>query len=67
MCKLLIFLITLYQYIFSSIFGNCCRFEPTCSEYAKIAIRKYKLFGLFLAIKRIIKCNPFSHGGHDPI
>ena len=43
-----------------------CKYYPTCSEYAKIAIKKYGTFkGLLLTLKRILKCNPFSKGGVD--
>ncbi|HAL63150.1 MAG: membrane protein insertion efficiency factor YidD [Firmicutes bacterium] len=45
-----------------------CRFTPTCSEYAIIALEKYGfLKGSFLAIRRILRCNPFGRGGYDPV
>ena len=45
-----------------------CRFMPTCSEYAYEAIDKYgSLKGGYLAVKRILRCNPFSKGGYDPV
>ena len=45
-----------------------CKFEPTCSEYAKQAIEKYGVLkGSWLSFKRIIRCNPFSKGGYDPL
>ena len=45
-----------------------CRFIPTCSQYALEAIEKYGTFkGTFLALKRILRCNPFSKGGCDPV
>ena len=45
-----------------------CRFTPTCSEYAKQAISKYGVLkGLFLSIKRILKCHPFGKYGYDPL
>lgn len=45
-----------------------CRFYPTCSEYAIQALEKYGAFrGGFLSLYRIIRCNPFNKGGHDPI
>lgn len=60
-----------YIYIFSpmSAEGNVgCRFHPTCSEYAIEAIDKYgALKGGFMAFKRILRCNPFSKGGYDPV
>lgn len=46
----------------------CCRFVPTCSEYAMQAIEKYgALKGGYLAIRRILKCHPFHKGGYDPL
>ena len=45
-----------------------CKYYPTCSEYTKQAIIKYgTIKGIFLGIKRILKCNPFSKGGYDPL
>ena len=45
-----------------------CKFYPTCSEYTKQAIEKYgALKGTFLGIYRILRCNPFSKGGYDPL
>jgi len=45
-----------------------CRFSPTCSEYAYQAINKYGLVnGVLLALKRLLRCHPFSPGGHDPL
>ncbi len=51
-----------------SLFGNSCRFEPTCSEYAHEAINKYgSVRGSYLAVKRVLKCNPFVTPGMDPL
>ena len=51
-----------------SYLGVHCKYEPTCSEYAMQAIEKYGfLKGCFLSIKRILRCNPFSKGGYDPL
>jgi len=45
-----------------------CRFTPTCSEYTYQAVEKYGVFkGLFLGLKRIIRCHPLSKGGYDPL
>ena len=45
-----------------------CKFYPTCSEYTRQAIEKYgALKGLILGIYRVLRCNPFSNGGYDPL
>ena len=65
MKKFIIFLIRKYQNIPGS-FHNNCKYYPTCSEYMIEAIEKYgTIKGIFLGIKRIFKCNPFSKGGID--
>ncbi|KPJ54766.1 hypothetical protein AMJ47_03400 [Parcubacteria bacterium DG_72] len=59
-------LIKLYQLTISPLLGNCCRFSPSCSNYCYLAIEKYGAAkGLWLGIKRIFKCNPWSKGGID--
>lgn len=71
MKKALINIIKFYKKHISIFFeknGVKCKFYPTCSEYAIQAIDKYgTIKGLFLSIKRIIRCNPFSKGGYDPL
>ncbi|MEA3432492.1 MAG: membrane protein insertion efficiency factor YidD [bacterium (Candidatus Stahlbacteria) CG23_combo_of_CG06-09_8_20_14_all_40_9] len=63
-----IILLTIYQKIVSPLFPPSCRFYPTCSEYTKGAILKYGVFkGIALGIRRVLRCNPFSRGGYDPI
>lgn len=67
MKKLLIKLIKLYQKIPTSL-HNSCRFIPTCSNYGIEAIEKHgALKGSLLTIWRILRCNPFSKGGLDPV
>lgn len=61
-------IIRFYQLFLSPIKGHCCRFEPTCSDYAKEAfllhgIRK----GATLTLKRILKCHPWGGDGYDPV
>ena len=61
-------IIGLYQKYLSPVLGPSCRFHPTCSEYALQAIETYGVFkGGFLAIKRILKCNPWGGSGADPL
>ena len=71
MKKFLIFMLEKYQKNISPIFshyGVKCKYFPTCSEYAKQAIKKYgTIKGIFLSMKRFLKCNPFSKGGYDPV
>lgn len=68
MKKFLIFLIKLYRKYISPLKKPCCRFYPTCSEYALEAIEKYgALKGSVMAIKRIFRCHPFNRGGYDPV
>ncbi|MEA3485100.1 MAG: membrane protein insertion efficiency factor YidD [Candidatus Aerophobetes bacterium] len=61
-------LIIFYQKCISPSISPRCRFYPTCSEYTLQAIKKYGLTkGIWLGIKRIIRCHPFSQGGYDPV
>ena len=66
--RLLLILIRCYQYAISPFLGENCRFSPSCSDYAMQAIEKYgALKGLFLSLKRILRCHPWNLGGFDPI
>ncbi len=71
MKKVLIFLITFYQNHISKWFRSKninCKYYPSCSEYTKQAIKRYGAFkGSFIGIYRILRCNPFSKGGYDPL
>jgi putative membrane protein insertion efficiency factor len=65
---LFLLIIRFYQYFISPWLGRNCRFHPTCSSYAKEAITTHgALKGLYLSLKRILKCNPFFAGGFDPV
>lgn len=65
--KFFLFLIRLYQLCLSPFVGPCCRFAPSCSEYAQEVIEKYGPFrGVVLTLKRMIKCGPWHPGGYDP-
>jgi putative membrane protein insertion efficiency factor len=68
MNQLALGLIKLYQNTVSKVLPSVCRFQPTCSQYAAEAIKKYGITrGSWLAARRIIRCNPFSEGGYDPV
>ena len=68
MKKLLIILIKWYRKYISPLKRTKCPYVPSCSEYGLEAIQKYgALKGSFLALWRIIRCNPFSKGGYDPV
>lgn len=71
MKKIFIKIIEWYQKYISSWFeykNIRCKYYPTCSEYTKQAIQKYGVFkGSILGIARILRCNPFSKGGYDPL
>jgi putative membrane protein insertion efficiency factor len=68
MTSLAIAIIRFYRVALSPLLPNTCRFTPSCSEYAVLALKKYGLLrGLFLAIARVLRCNPFNHGGYDPL
>ena len=63
-----IFFILMYQKFISPLLRPSCRFHPTCSEYSIQAITKYgALKGIFLSLKRILRCNPWGGSGLDPI
>jgi uncharacterized protein len=60
--------IVAYRRLISPALPRRCRYEPTCSAYAEQAIREYGILrGLVLAGWRLLRCNPFSHGGFDPV
>lgn len=65
---LFINLIKIYQRLISPFFPSSCKFSPSCSKYGIEAINKHgAIKGLILTVKRILKCNPWSKGGYDPI
>ncbi|MEE4604321.1 MAG: membrane protein insertion efficiency factor YidD [Desulfobacteraceae bacterium] len=64
----LVFFVRVYQFTLSPFLGPSCRFYPSCSEYARQAIKRHgPLSGLILAVKRILRCHPFHPGGVDPV
>jgi putative membrane protein insertion efficiency factor len=64
----LIALIRVYQYAVSPMLGQRCKYYPSCSNYAIGALRTHGVIrGIGLASWRILRCNPFSNGGYDPV
>jgi uncharacterized protein len=60
--------IAAYQRVISPALPRRCKYEPTCSAYAVQAVREYGILrGLVLASWRLLRCNPLSHGGFDPV
>ena len=60
--------IRFYQIAISPLLGPSCRFTPTCSEYARQALIKHgPVKGLYLAVWRILRCNPWGGSGYDPV
>lgn len=61
-------LLSIYKAVVSPFLPPACRFEPTCSEYARQAVDKYGAArGTWMGVKRILRCQPFCKGGHDPV
>ena len=61
-------LIGIYKAVLSPFLPPACRFEPTCSEYVRQAVEKYgAVKGTWLGLVRILRCQPFCKGGHDPL
>ena len=67
--RLFLAMIRFYQRCISPMHAPCCRFTPTCSQYAREAITKYgALKGGYLAVRRILRCHPFYKGDpYDPV
>jgi hypothetical protein len=68
MNRVLIAVIRVYQYILSPMLGQRCKYYPSCSNYAIGALREHGVLrGTGMAGWRLLRCNPFSHGGYDPV
>ena len=66
--ELLLAPVRLYRRLVSPVFGQRCRYYPSCSEYAVDAVRSHgAVRGLVLAVWRVLRCNPLSNGGIDPV
>lgn len=60
--------VMVYQLTLGTLFAGRCRYEPTCSEYSRLALIKHGAFrGLGKTIWRLLRCNPWSRGGSDPV
>ncbi len=68
MSRILIAVLTAYQRVVSPLLPAACRFHPSCSHYARQAVERHGARrGLWLAARRLLRCQPFSAGGLDPI
>ena len=66
--KIFVLFVRAYQVTLSPLFGDCCRFTPSCSEYMIEAIQIHgALKGGWLGLKRILRCHPFGGKGYDPV
>ena len=66
--SILIKIVQSYKYLISPLFGNSCRYLPSCSDYAIEALKTFGIFkSLFLSFKRILSCHPWGNGGFDPV
>ncbi len=65
--KLFVAPIKAYRFLISPLFGNVCRYYPSCSEYACQAIDRFGVIrGSWMGVKRVLRCNPWFEGGYDP-
>ena len=68
MKRVLLWLLRFYKREISPLLPNACKYTPTCSEYAMEAIEVHGVLkGSLLAVWRLLRCNPFSRGGYDPV
>ncbi|MDD2948450.1 MAG: membrane protein insertion efficiency factor YidD [Rugosibacter sp.] len=66
--QMLVFLVRGYQLFVSPLLGPRCRFYPTCSQYAVEALQTHgAVKGMWLTLRRILRCHPLQPGGHDPV
>jgi hypothetical protein len=67
MRKAVIATLGLYKRFISPLLPSACRFHPTCSEYMIEAVNKYGLRGVWMGMRRLLRCHPFHQGGFDPV
>ena len=66
--RFLVFLVRLYQRAISPLLPSTCRFYPSCSAYSIEALREHgALRGIWMTLRRILRCHPLSGGGYDPV
>lgn len=66
--KLAILPVRFYQLVISPLLGPCCRYHPSCSEYAALALEKHGVWrGGYLTLRRVLRCHPFANHGFDPV
>ena len=66
--RILILIVRAYQVTLSPLFRGCCRFEPSCSNYCIEALQRHgPLRGLWLGVRRLLRCHPFGAFGPDPV
>ncbi|WP_231471338.1 membrane protein insertion efficiency factor YidD [Thioalkalivibrio sp. HK1] len=66
--RILVACVKAYRWLISPLFPPCCRYLPTCSEYAIEALRHHGPFkGSILSLRRLLRCHPFGNGGFDPV
>ncbi|HET8665122.1 MAG TPA: membrane protein insertion efficiency factor YidD [Nocardioides sp.] len=65
---LLIGFLRLYRFFISPLYGQVCRYHPSCSTYALQAVTEYgAIRGSWLAVRRLLRCHPWAAGGYDPV
>jgi uncharacterized protein len=66
--RVVVFLLLFYKSQISPFLPSACKYQPTCSMYAKEAVERFGVRkGLYLAMKRLLRCHPFARGGFDPV
>jgi len=66
--RLLLFSLDIYKVVFSPFFWGACRFTPSCSTYMREAVEIHgSLKGVYLGLRRLLRCNPLFPGGYDPV
>lgn len=63
----LVLVIDAYKSVLSPLFAGSCRFDPSCSQFARDALTKHGIYGAYLAAGRILRCRPFGGSGFDPV